>query len=245
MALYKPRQLLPVVDVRSSDDLPLNADLLLAVRSATEEFSTLFSLPPPAGIRPVTIFYRPRKNPQTDSTTDTTRYKIYLSVKNPPYDRLFYQLGHELCHIFADPRRSNWFVESCCAMASHVLLCRMSKLWSNNPPCPNWSIYASKLQHYAQRVIRDAKQADQPNPRHGQVLNAEILRPLFDESLENWNALCFLGQASTCPPADLADYNARQVGFSFDRWLQAVPPYLRGIVLRIYEIPVERWDHRL
>ena len=245
MECYESRPLLPIVDVRLSDDPQVNGDLSLAALSAAEEFITLFSIPPPAGIRPVSILYPSDGRPRTVSTPDTTRYKVYLLVTNHDYRRLVYQLGHELCHIFADPRRSNWFVESCCAMAAQVLLCRMSKLWLNNPLRADWRNYAPEFQQYAQNVIRDARQADQPNPRQGQVLNAEILRPLFDESLENWNALCFLGQASTCPPADLADYNARQVGFSFDRWLQAVPHYLRGIVRRIYEIPAERWDQRL
>src|SRR4030043_1626522 len=245
MGFHEPRQLLPVSDVRLSDDLLLNRDLSVVVRSATEEFSTLFSLPPPAGIRPVSIFYQP-KGPQTDSTTDTARYRIYLSVKNHSYDQLVYQLGHELCHIFADPRRSNWFVESCCAMASHVLLCRTSKLWSNNPSFTNWSSYARQFQDYAKKVIRDAKQADHPDPRGGQVLNAQILRPLFDESLENWNALCFLGKASASPPndEDLTDWNRYELGFSFDRWVEAVPDHLKGIVLRIHKIPKDHWDYR-
>lgn len=243
MEVYQSRPLLPIVDVSLSDDPQVNGDLYLAALSATAEFSTLFSVPPPAGVRPVTILYDPRL-PRINSHTDITRYKVYLTVKNCYYEQLVYQLGHELCHIFADPRRSNWFVESCCAMASHVLLCRMSKLWLNNPLRVTCS-HTPKFQQYAQDVIQRAKEAEHPDHRQGQVLNAEILRPLFDQSLENWNALCFLGQASTCPPADLADYNSRQVGFSFDRWLHAVPPYLRGIVQRIYEIPADRWDYRL
>lgn len=241
---YESRPLLPIVDVRLSDDSNLNRYLCSAALSATEEFSTLFSVPPPTGVRPVSILYQ-LEGPQIDSITDTTRYQVYLSVKTPHYARLVYQLGHELCHIFADPRRKNWFVESCCEMASEVLLCRMSKLWSNNPPYPHWRSYAPKFHQYAQNVIRDAKEADHPTPRQGQVLNAQILCPLFEESLQSWNTLYFLGQASTSPPKDLTDWNSDEVGFSFDRWLQAVPHYLKGIVRRIYEIPAERWDHRL
>ena len=137
------------VDVSLSDDSNLNRDLCAVARSATEEFSTLFSLPPPTGSRPVSILYR-SEGPQTDSTTDTTRYQVYLSVKTRDYTRLVYQLGHELCHIFADPRRTNWFVESCCAMASTVLLCRMSKLWLNNPLRADWRSYAHHFQQYAE-----------------------------------------------------------------------------------------------
>ena len=127
MGIYESRPLVLVVDVRLSDDSNLNRDLCVVARSATEEFSTLFSVSPPAGIRPVTILYW-SKHPLIDSTSDTTRYQVYLSVKNRHYAKLVFQLEHELCHIFADPRRTNWFVESCCEMASLVLLCRMSKL---------------------------------------------------------------------------------------------------------------------
>ena len=245
MEVYESTPFVSIADVGLSDDPQVNGALSLAARSAAEEFITLFSVPPPAGIRPVSILYPSDGRPRTDSTTDITRYKVYLLVTNHDYRRLVYQLGHELCHIFADPRRANWFVESCCAMASTVLLCRMSKLWGNNPPCANWRSYAPEFQQYAQNVIRDARQADQPGPRQGQVLNAEILRPLFDESLENWNALCFLGQASTSPPVDLTDWNDQEVGFSFDNWLEAVPHYLKGIVRSVSNIPRERWDYRL
>jgi hypothetical protein len=242
MEVYESRPLLPVGDVSLSSDLHLNRDLSLVARSATQEFSTLFSVPPPAGIRPVDILYC-SQGPYTNSTSDTTRYKVYLTVKDWHPEQLVYQLGHELCHIFADPRRTNWFVESCCAMASTVLLCRMSKLWANDPPPV--SRRHPTFREYAQERILNAKQAHQPDHRQGQILNAEILRPLFKESLQSWNTLCFLGQASTCPPTDLTDWNPDEVDFSFDRWLHAVPPYLRGMIQRIYKIPKDRWDYRL
>lgn len=241
MEVYQSRPLLPIVDISLSDDSQVNGDLSLAVLSAAQEFSTLFSLSPPAGIRPVSILYG---RPRTVSTPDITRYKVYLFVTNHDYRRLVYQLGHELCHIFADPRRSNWFVESCCAMASTVLLCRMSKLWLNALRA-DWRSYAHKFQQYSQYVIRRARQSDQPDARQGQVLNAEILLPLFDQLLENWNALCFLGQASTSPPGDLTDWDPTITDFSFDRWLQAVPDYLKGIVRRISNTPEDLWDYRL
>ncbi len=232
------------VDVTLSDDSYLNTDLCAVARSATEEFSTLFSLPPPAGPRPVSILYHPLL-PRTDPT-DIKRYKVYLTVNNPDYyAQLVYQLGHELCHIFTDPRRSNWFVESCCAMASTVLLRRMPKLWSNNPPRADWSSRAPHFQRYAQNRIQDAKEAQEPTQRQKEVLNAEILRPLFEESLESWNALCFLGQASTSPPVHPTDWNEKITDFSFDRWLQAVPDYLKGIVRTISNTPEDRWNYRL
>jgi hypothetical protein len=241
MGVYESRQLVPVVDVRLSDDLRLNGDLCLVARSAAEEFSALFSVPPPAGIRPVSILYC-SQGPRTVSTSDTTRYQVYLLVKNRYYAQLVFQLGHELCHIFADPRRSNWFVESCCEMAALVLLRRMSKLWGNDPPCANWRSYAPKFQEYAQNRIRQARRAEETNNRQKYLIVAEMLCPLFEESAESWDALCFLGQASVCPPVSLTDLDPDS-DLGFDRWLQAVPRNLQGIVVRIGKMLKDRWHH--
>ena len=256
MGVYRSRPLVAVVDVSLSDDPVLNIDLDAVAHSATKEFTTLFSISPPAGARPISILYRSQP-PLTDSTSDPTRYQIYLSVKNRFYDQLVFQLGHELCHIFADPRRTNWFVESCCEMASVVLLRRMSKLWGQNPPFANWRSYAPKFQEYAQNRIREAHEsvfksncpqdearlcawladakhsfAKEPCDRQRNVIVAEMLCPLFEESAESWDALCLLGQASTSPPVSRTDLNLNS-DFRFDRWLQAVPEYLKGLVVRI------------
>jgi len=228
------------VDVSLSDDFRVNRDLCLVVHSAVEEFSIPFSVLPPAGVRRVSILYR-TQGPLTDSTSDTTRYRVYLSVKNRYYARLVYQLGHELCHIFADPRRTNWFVESCCEMAALTLLRRMSKLWGDNPPYARWRNYAPKFQHYAQNGIREAKEVEEPSDRQKNTIVAERLCPLFEESAESWDALCFLGQGFASPPVDLTDWNPGSVDFSFDRWLQAVPEYLKDIIIQIGKTLKDCW----
>lgn len=242
--------------VRLSKDKGLNRDLAAVVHSATREFINIFSKPPPAGVRPIHVFHR-SKGPITDSTQDTSLYRIGLNVSNRHYAQLVFQLGHELCHIFADPRQTNWFVESCCEMASVVLLRRMSKLWCYDPPFPNWVSYAPNFEEYAQDYIRQAGECQfgsnwPPNEtqlcawltdakpsftgvlcdRQRNVIFAEMLRPLFEESAENWDALCFLGEASTSSPVYLNDLNLNS-DFEFDRWLQAVPEHLKVLVERI------------
>lgn len=241
MEVYGSSPFLPIVDVRLSDDSYVNRDLSLVALSAAEEFSTLFSVPSPAGTRPVSILYQPQY-PQTFSTPDITRYKVYLTVKNRYYCQFVFQLGHELRHIFADPRRSNWFVESCCEMAALVLLRRMSKLWGNDPPCTNWKSYAPKFQQYAQNRIQKAREAQYPDERLRNVIVAEMLCPLFEESSESWDALCFLGQASVCPPVSLTELDLDS-DLGFHRWLQAVPKNLEGIVVRIGKTLKDRWHH--
>jgi len=231
--------ILPIVEIRLSHEPDVNTDLSVVARSATEEFSGLFSVSPPAGIRPISILYR-SQGPLTDSTSDTTRYQVYLSVKNRYYAQLVFQLGHELCHIFADPRRTNWFVESCCEMAALVLLNRMSKLWGNSPPRANWRSYAPKFHQYAQNRIRQAREAEEPNNRQKYVIVAEMLCPSFEESAESWDALCFLGHASASPPISLTDLDLDS-DLSFDRWLHAAPENLKGIVGRICKALKYRW----
>lgn len=245
--------------VNLSDNQGFNSDLETVARSAIEDFSRIFPACPPAGARPIRIFYR-SEGPITDSTTDPTIYQIGLAVSDRFYSQLVFQLGHELCHIFADPRRSNWFVESCCEMASLLLLRRISKVWACTPPYPHWVSYAPCFEEYAEERIRAATDTvfgsdslpdqaelrawlttvssslqDNPLDRGRNVIIAEMLRPFFEESVGNWDALRFLGQASAFPPVDLRDLDLNS-HFQFDKWLEAVPEHLKGLVRRIRDM---------
>jgi hypothetical protein len=126
-------------------------------------------------------------------------------------------------------------------MAALTLLRRMSRVWSNNPPYAHWRDYAPKFQHYAQNGIREAKEAEQPSDRQENTILAEMLYPLFVESAESWDALSFLGQGFASPPVDLTDWDPGSVDFSFDRWLQAVPEYLKHIIIGIRRVLKDRW----
>jgi len=252
--------------VTLSDDLSVNRDLEVVVRSAVEEFSRIFPTCPRAGQRPIHVFYDPQTL-WTDCTGDLSVYRIYIKVRDRRYNQLVFQLGHELCHIFADPRRSNWFVESCCEMASLELLRRMSRVWASTPPFPNWVSYAPRFEEYAENRIRTRTRTvfgsdslpgqaqlrewastvsesfrDNPTDRPRNVIIAEMLRPLFEESVDNWDALRFLGEACTSPPVDLRDVDVNS-DFKFERWLEAVPDHLKDFVRRISEMFQNRMPH--
>jgi hypothetical protein len=62
-----------------------------------------------------------------------------------------------------------------------------------------------------------------------------MLRPVFEESATNWDALRFLGQASAYPPVSLKDLDTNS-GFEFARWLGAVPEHLKELVRRISDM---------
>lgn len=245
--------------VNLSDSPGLASDLEAVVRSAVKEFTRVFPACPPAGARPIRVFYR-AEGPITDSTSDPNVYQIGIAVCDRFYSQLVFQLGHELCHIFADPRRTNWFVECCCEMVSLLLLRRMSKVWACTPPFPNWARYAPRFEEYAEGRIREATVAvfgsdslpdqtqlrkwlttdnysfqENPLNRQRNVIIAEMLRPFFEESVDNWDALRFLGQASASPPVNLIDLDLNS-DFEFDRWLEAVPEHLKNLVRRISDM---------
>lgn len=246
--------------VNLSDDPDVNRHLTAVVRSAVEEFITIFPACPPAGERPIHVSYR-SDGPFNDSTKDPNIYSIYLTVSSRAYCQLVFQLGHELCHIVSDPRRTNWFVESCCEMVSLVLLRQMTRVWDCTPPAvPDGVKYTPEFEKYAEDWIRKAtmkifqseslpeqaevrnwlasvKSSFQACPlwRERNVLIAEMLHPFFQESMDNWYALYFLGQACDSPPIDLRDPNLYS-SFEFDRWLEAVPEHLKDFVRRIRDI---------
>ena len=93
---------------------------------------------------------------------------------------------------------------------------------------------------------------------------AELLDLPVGAEIERWQAVLSAGYSRLDPlagdhgsynsnwqlrlnrtPADLTDWNDRQRGFSFERWLQVAPPYLNAIVRRISNIPEDRWDYQM
>jgi hypothetical protein len=242
--------------VNLSGDRAINGDLEIVARATLKKFTKLFEGSPPAGERPIYVFYRP-EGPITDSTSDVTVYRIGLTVCDLKYNQLVFQFSHEICHVYADPRRSNWFIESCCEMLSQVMLRLMSKTWERLVPFRDKVTYAPKFESYAKNRVRDAALrifqngylpgqeqlskwfvsiketlAKEPRDYERNVIIAEMLRPLFENSAANWDALRFLGQASASPPVDLKDLDVNS-GFSFDRWLNIVPEHLKDLVQRI------------
>lgn len=74
-----------------------------------------------------------------------------------------------------------------------------------------------------------------PLDRERNVIIAEMLRPFFEESADNWDALRFLGHASASPPVNLRDLVTNS-DFEFNRWLEAVPEHLKDLVRRIRDV---------
>lgn len=242
------------ISVKLSNDPAVNGDLTAVVESAIGEYEKLFTMLPPAGVRPIQVQYDPAKGPLIDSTSNTDIYNILLTVNGRFYNQVVYQLAHELCHITADPRRSNWFTESCCELASLIVLDKLSMVWDIEPPFINWKSYAPTFKQYAQKHIeemtkvefQDSRLPDMkrlrtwlftkadsfksiPNDRPRNTIIALIMRPVFKEINNCWDTISFLGQASVNTPTSLKDLNGNS-DIDFDKWEKVVPEQLKDAV---------------
>jgi hypothetical protein len=147
-----------------TNDVTLNANYQAVLNATSRIISKLFKWSPPAGERPVHVYYYPDE-PLTDSTSDTSVYKIRLNIVSARYDQMIFQFSHEMCHVYTDPRRSNWFIESCCELISQVMLDKMSEIWvqirfkpdiyrDERDKYRDKFLYAQKIRAYAKNHIQ-------------------------------------------------------------------------------------------
>jgi hypothetical protein len=240
--------------VESSKDGPIHEDFIPAIIDIMDKFAKFWVYPWPAGMRPVHFSYL--KNGPVTYCSNSEYYVIGLNSPTWCYDQLAYQLGHELCHIWCDPRRTNWFVESCCEMMSQVLLNQLSESWVDETHFCNWNkqdgehfkLYAmdTALKFRQEALGSDRsptstelisiKNALQLNPKDrskGGII-AEALKPILMKKSDNLQALAFLGLASDLPPVSLTEQDSEfKIAFRFRNWEEAVPDNLKGLVKEI------------
>ncbi|MDP7032853.1 MAG: hypothetical protein QF752_00015 [Planctomycetota bacterium] len=107
---------------------------------------------PPAGVRPLVCFLRP-EGPIADSTSDPSVYRIGLTVTGRQFAQLAYQLGHELGHVWLDPRRTNGLLETLAVALSHQVLVDLAQRWKTRAPYPNWTSYAPQFLSYLEETV--------------------------------------------------------------------------------------------
>jgi hypothetical protein len=129
----------------------VRGDLLVVAREVLEVVASRFGADPPAGRRPYVCFVRP-EGPITDSTTDDRAYRIGLSIVDRSYARFVFQLGHELGHVYLDPRRTNGLLETLAVAVSLQALDDLAERWAYAPPHRNWRSYAPAFRSYRERV---------------------------------------------------------------------------------------------
>jgi hypothetical protein len=88
---------------------------------------------PPVDL-PVICYPIPTTEAPITSLDDWFRPKairIGLPIADHEYEKMIYNLGHELGHVMLNPRRSNWIMESIAAALSLTELTLLSQAWKN------------------------------------------------------------------------------------------------------------------
>ena len=177
---------------------------------------TICVKPSPPGEPPRT-FYR-------ESPDDP--FVIQLTARDHRWSQFAYQFSHEFCHVLSNYENlkanpNNWFHEAICELASVFTLRRMAERWQTNPPYPNWADYVAALRDYSEkRLSRQEVQLPEgvtlqtwlssqeeslrkdEYQREKNDLVAYALLPIFENSLEGWNAIRNFPTSS----GHLADY---------------------------------------
>lgn len=102
---------------------------------------------PPAGVRPIVCIYD-ASVPEVTPTGDYTPYLIKIGVQDRQYDQFAFQLGHELGHVWLDPRRTSGLDETCAFAVSYRVLDDLAQLWASDPPFDRWRSYAPNFTKY-------------------------------------------------------------------------------------------------
>ena len=172
--------------------------------------------PPDQPCCPRTLYRSPHADP----------FVIWLSARDRKWAKFGYQFSHEFCHVLSNYENlkanpNNWFHEAICELASVFTLRRMAERWPNEPPFPNSEDYAQSLRDYSEeRLSRQEVQLPRgvtlqswlssqeeslrknEYQREKNDLVAYALLPIFENTLEGWNAIRKFPTSSGC----LADY---------------------------------------
>ena len=226
------------------------------MQSVIDSFRRVLPQPPPLGFRPIYISYS-NDGPVTRRPSDRGRYCIKLSAADGFYCQIAYQFSHELCHLYADPRVGNWFIECICEMMSQHCLEDLSEIWAKDPPFPNWKDHAVDFKIYLDHHLKQAHlktiqaprkdtealaawlradMSDLDNPYNwvrNQVI-AELIRPIFESHYKSWRIIPLLGKASIPYPKTLLDGGFTE--FSFDRLQEIAPKGTKAVVQRLRDI---------
>ena len=149
--------------------------------------------------------------------SDLDPYIVTLSARDRKWSQYAYQFAHEFCHVLSNYKDlechpNNWFHEAICEIASIFTLKCMAKRWRSEPPYPNWTSYADKLEAYwhktqsrpgtrlpddvtlnswlldNEEMLRTANYREDAQ-RINQALVAYKLLDVFEVTPEGWNAI--------------------------------------------------------
>ena len=135
-----------------SQDQILRRDVTAVCQDVVRVVQKRISRPPALGVKPIVIRNAPDDAPRALINGLPGAYFINLTcLDSRDYCRITYQFGHELGHVYVDPRKDNWFIESVATAVSLIALSGMHDKWSHDAPFQNWGSWAHNFLEYPQR----------------------------------------------------------------------------------------------
>ncbi len=222
-------------------DVSLRRDVRAVLGDVLRVYETKVSPQPPLGEKPVVVCQAPDGSPRACLNRLPRQYQINLTnLASRYYAQQTYQFGHELGHVWVDPRRGGWFIESTVTALSLVCLTELGEKWERDPPFPNWKVYAKHFHEYRADTVRRhlaklgleseedieawaAKDLpglvrDGKAGRSPQHAAAVLIERALRRHPKAWGALTKLGKATEDGRTDLA------------KWLALVEPEERPLV---------------
>lgn len=77
---------------------------------------------PPLGVKPITLIYDCKDGPIVYWPLKPDKYEIGLCINDIFPHKIIYQMAHELCHIYIDPRINGTFIEIICHKTAFDIL---------------------------------------------------------------------------------------------------------------------------
>ena len=156
--------------------------------------------------------------PQVRYIPWTDTHEVSLSVSGEWWqEQLFYQFGHEFCHIlhnhetFGGGHENKWFYESMCLMASIWVMNNMSENWLDISPKHEWNGWGKHIKTYAdanenreeaqfegaaqewinefEQFLRDDAKNTFTHHLLAAQLSYQFFLPIFEKNPEAWNAV--------------------------------------------------------
>ncbi len=241
--IYGIRALGADMEVRFDfSDEGLRRDVTAVCRDVVEAAEKRVNKPPPLGIKPIIIQKAPDDTPRAVTNGLPREYIINLTcLGSRDYCRIAYQLGHELGHVYVDPQKDNWFIESVATAMSLVALSDMHAKWSHDPPFPSWRSWARHFPEYREHAVdeqlkvlglnssettlkrwlrsRGPKKLGERPEQHACAL---IIASVLDKHPQSFGAITSLGAATS-----------RDGHTDFRKWQSLVAPGERLLVVEL------------
>ncbi|SDT43878.1 hypothetical protein SAMN05216490_3482 [Mucilaginibacter mallensis] len=136
------------------DDSEKNNKIDLLLNEIVEIFKSLIPSGPFLGEKEI-IVISSKVSPITYAHLLPDKYLIGITPKELLYDQIAYQFAHELCHVFIDPRVTNWLIESFCECMSLIILQRLFFQWQIKASVEGSESYAIHYIQYYARTLND------------------------------------------------------------------------------------------